>query len=283
MVERAISDELGEELLAKTAHEKSLEKVLTDRTAFHCKDSNCAIQLTCVNFGKTGGKRFYYTPTSKEMLHHIDCSEISFKDRKEQIEREVATAKGAVKKDGTIRMTLSPNKAKSTLKVEQENKKGEIISDVKASSRKNIKTHETTNMYSVASFVDLYNSPSIDNTRPIIRIGKKLVSLEDLFLKVDEAQYTLDLHIYEGVGKISTFKKDMLKIVLNDKKKIPIFTNKSRVMRQNKDIVSKYADTDEEIQIYFRGNLGKEKTKSKFLPFNDAIYKDLYFTSVDKL
>ena len=48
-------------------------------------------------------------------------------------------------------------------------------------------------------------------------------------------------------------------------------------------IVSKYADTDEEIQIYFRGNLGKEKTKSKFLPFNDAIYKDLYFTSVDKL
>lgn len=58
MVERAISDELGEELLAKTAHEKSLEKVLTDRTAFHCKDSNCAIQLTCVNFGKTGGKDF---------------------------------------------------------------------------------------------------------------------------------------------------------------------------------------------------------------------------------
>lgn len=54
-------------------------------------------------------------------------------------------------------------------------------------------------------------------------------------------------------------------------------------MRQNKDIVSKYADTDEVIQIYFRGNLGKEKTKSKFLPFNDAIYKDLYFTSVDKL
>ncbi|MFU1806312.1 hypothetical protein, partial [Enterococcus faecium] len=77
---------------------------------------------------------------------------------------------------------------------------------------------------------------------------------EDLFLKVDKAQYTLDLHIYEGIGKISTFKKDMLKIVFNDKKMIPIFTNKSRVMRQNKDIVSKYADTDEEIQIYFRGN-----------------------------
>ncbi|HDT8014643.1 TPA: hypothetical protein RD634_002740, partial [Enterococcus faecalis] len=179
MVERAFSEELGEEVSAKVAYRKSMKGEITDKKAFHCIDPNCAIQLTCINFGEPKGKRFYFTTSCREALHNIDCSEITVADRKEQISTEHELAKKTIQKDGTIRMSQSLNKVASTIKTEVEDKSGIIVTNETNSTTKNGTIRETRNIYSLASFVELYYDPMIDNDWQQVRIKDELISLNE--------------------------------------------------------------------------------------------------------
>ncbi|EOI30456.1 hypothetical protein [Enterococcus faecalis] len=281
MVERAFSEELGEEVSAKVAYRKSMKGEITDKKAFHCIDPNCAIQLTCINFGEPKGKRFYFTTSCREALHNIDCSEITVADRKEQISTEHELAKKTIQKDGTIRMSQSLNKVASTIKTEVEDKSGIIVTNETNSTTKNGTIRETRNIYSLASFVELYYDPMIDNDWQQVRIKDELISLNELFVPSSETSVGNRIRIYMGVGKITIFKKTILKVVFSDFPENPIFTNKDRAMRQNKEIISKYVDSDEEIKIYFRGYFGKKDGKFKYLSFHEqSIYKDLFFSKL---
>ncbi|MBO1126580.1 hypothetical protein FQS96_14155 [Enterococcus faecalis] len=283
MVERAYSIEKSMKLNAKEAQKYSLEGELNDPKAFTCCDEACHIPLTCTNFKNPKGKRFFYTPSCKEELHNIDCSEISQKERKEQIENEKDKAKSTIEKDGTIRMVLSPNKTKSTLEAKKENAEGELVSNNSGNVSSGKSTKETRNMYSVASFVGLYKDPSINNEDNCIRIGKELISLTELFKSPRKRSFQGPIRIYFGKGMIKTasFNKDIIEITFSECPNEKIYSNRKRLMRQNSEMITKHCDKSEELTIYFRGNYGeKEEKKNKlsFLPFHEnQIYKDLYF------
>lgn len=282
MVEDARSIELKRNISAKEAYKRSIRKELVDKRAFICKDPNCGINLTCTNFGKINGKKFYFTPSFHETLHILDCTEISLIDRKKQVGMEKESAKSTIEKDGTIRMTKSNSLVKTNIQryFEEENEPG-FTNETKNNNNRKIK-RETRNIYSIASFVGLYLDSTIDNELQKIKINSEIISLNQLFIPAGNTAVGTDIRIYMGTGKINTFKKDMIKIVFSDFSKYPIFTNKNKIIMQNEKLLLKYLDENKEIKIYFRGYFGKTENKFKYLSFhNNSIYKDLYFDSTD--
>lgn len=83
MSERAYSLECNEPITAKKANALSRKRILLDSQMFRCNDPNCAIDLTCTNWNRNG-KKYYFTPSSKDELHIVGCTEISVGEAREQ-------------------------------------------------------------------------------------------------------------------------------------------------------------------------------------------------------
>ncbi|KXU03341.1 hypothetical protein [Streptococcus oralis] len=276
MVERAYSLEVKKTISAFEAQKYSLEGRLNSEKNFRCIDQDCQIPLTCTNWKKKDGKRFYFKPSHNDELHVEGCTCISPQEVKDQVSKEFIGAKGTVSDGGIISVKKSLSKARVT---------GDTVVgslDIAEQSRNSSRTNISSNQlqdrqfYSVATFVELYENPQIDNNVRNIRIEGELISLNEYF--VDTTGHIVEdrQRIFYGLAwvSIADFNPDMLQIEFIGSDYPKVFSNIERIKeRSNTKNIADLIDKEPEY-IYFRGKLNS-KTK-KFESFNDKFYKDLY-------
>lgn len=241
--------------------------------------------MSLTNFSKPisqeDKKRIYFTTGNRMYLHVLGCTGISTKEKEEQIKKEVDAAHSTIKKTGIIRMVHSPKRVIASIEAESKEEKIESNQNsTESNDSKEKRRREARSIYSVASFVELYNREDIDNSQYNIQVGSEILSLEELFLNAKNTAASNKIRIYQGIGKITTasFRDTMLEVKFSEFQETSIFTNKKMIMRQNLKTVTSYCDSDEELQIYFRGYYGIKNGKRCFLPFHEGqVYKDLYF------
>lgn len=246
--------------------------------------------MSLTNFKKTisqeDKKRIYFTTGNRMHLHVLGCTGISTKEKEEQIKKEVDAAQSTIKKTGIVRMVHSPKRVIASIEAEAKEEKIESNQNsTKSNDNKGKRKREARNIYSVASFVELYNRGDIDNSLYNIQVDSEILSLEELFLNVRDTAISNKIRIYQGIGKIATasFRDTVLEVKFSDFQETSIYTNKKMIMRQNLKTVTSYCDSNEELQIYFRGYYGIKKGKICFLPFHEGqVYKDLYFKKVSE-
>ncbi|GAB2023970.1 hypothetical protein OfM1_00400 [Lactovum odontotermitis] len=286
MSERAYSIELNKSIMAKQASELSRKGVLIDSKKFRCSDPICAIDLTCTNWNHNG-KKYYFTPSSKDDLHIVGCTEISVSEAREQSKREALGAKETINKNGLIKMTKSVNKASTTIKPTTIN--GQLDTENSSSNLNiGIKTREETrHMYSIASFVDLFTDIDVDNDKQFVVIENQKISLNTLFVKSSEPYVDGSItRIFYGKAKLKSTafnreklnsnKGDVVEIEFIDSNFPKIYSN--IVMLSERAVTSnilEYLDSNKYPTVFFRGKLLTDG--KKFEPFNDKFYKDLQF------
>jgi hypothetical protein len=279
MSERAFSIEKKIRMTAKKASILANKKELNDKRAFICCDENCNIALTCSNWGVLNGIKYYFRPSSNDELHIVGCTEISSEEEKRQVEKEKSRAKTTINKSGMIKMTKSINKARTDIGVHQEDENSSVKNSHKRADGKSAGTRsESSNLYSLASFVDLYNDEEINHNNKIIVMDNELLSLNELFVDL-QSEIEFDItRIFYGKAKVSTgFKEGMLQIDFVNREKLHVYSNIEAVTkRNNRKIVKKYLDKNQEIYVYIRGKIIPDMLKEKFIPYNDSVYKDLY-------
>ena len=279
MSERAYSIEKKIRMTAKKASTLAYKKELNDKRAFICCDENCKIALTCSNWGVLNGKKYYFRPSSNDELHIVGCTEISSEEEKTQIEKEKSRAKITINKSGIIKMTKSINKARTDIGVNQEDENSSVNNTHKRADGKSAGIRrESRNLYSLASFVDLYNDAEINHINKIIMMDNELISLNELFVDL-QSEVELDKNrIFYGKAKVSTgFKEGMLQIDFDNHENLRVYSNIDAVTKRNNGkIVKKSLDKNQEICVYIRGKIISDGSKEKFVPYNDSVYKDLY-------
>lgn len=279
MSERAYSIEKKIRMTAKKASALACKKELNDKRAFICCDENCKIALTCSNWGVLNGKKYYFRPSSNDELHIVGCTEISSEEEKTQVEKEKSQAKTTINKSGMVKMTKSINKARTDIGSHQEDENSSVKNTQKKADGKSAGTRkESRNLYSLASFVDLYNDEEINHHNKIIMMDNELLSLNELFVDLQsEIEFYIN-RIFYGKAKVSTaFKEGMLQIDFVNREKLRAYSNIDAVTKRNNGkIVKKYLDKNQEIYVYIRGKIILDGSKEKFIPYNDSVYKDLY-------
>lgn len=287
MSERAYSTELKKAITAKKASESSRKGTLLDSKNFCCNDPNCAIDLTCTNWNRNG-KKYYFTPSSKEDLHIVGCTEISASEAREQTKRESQGAKETINKNGVIKMTKSINKARTTIAPTNSSTlpNTNTPSYNVASGRKT--KEESRHMYSIASFVDLFNDGDVDNNKQFVAIESGRVSLNTLFVCSDSTYVDWnETRIFYGKAKLKSIsfnkeksnsnEKEVVEIEFIDSNLPKIYSNIAMLSkRATTSNLLEYIDTSKCPTVFFRGKL--LTGGSKFESFNDKVYKDLQFT-----
>ncbi|MCY6356006.1 hypothetical protein [Clostridium sp. ZS2-4] len=279
MSERAYSLEKKDRMTAKKASSLAYRKELNDKRAFICCDENCQIGLTCSNWGILNGKKYYFRPSSNDELHIIGCTEISSDEEKTQIEQEKNCAKTTINKNGLIKMTKSVNKARTDIGVHQGNEDAPMNSVHKRADGKPAGTkQESRNLYSVASFVDLYSDAEINHTDKNIMVDNELLSLNELFVDLQSTVEFDKFRIFYGKAIISKgFKEGMLQIDFVQHENLRVYSNIDAVIkRSNGKIVKKYLDKNKDVYVYLRGKITSDGLKERFVPYNDSVYKDLF-------
>ncbi|AOA00689.1 hypothetical protein BFC22_11585 [Carnobacterium divergens] len=286
MAERAYSIEIKKEITAKKASELSQKGDLLDSKNFYCIDPNCAINLTCTNWNRRG-KKYYFTPSSKDDLHIVGCTQISASEAKEQSKREAVGAKETISKNGLIKMTKSVNKVRTTIKAtnaELSTNTGSSFSNLNIGKKAK---EEYRHMYSIASFVDLFNDNDVDNNTQFVSIEKNKISLNTLFIQSSSTYVEWNAtRIFFGKAKLKSIsfdkiglkseKKNVVEIEFIDSKFPKIYSNITMLSkRATTSNILEYLDTDKYTTVYFRGKL--LNSGNKFERFNDKVYKDLLF------
>lgn len=277
MSERAFSLELQKNIYAKKASGLSMKGELVDKRAFQCSDSNCRINLTCTNWNQYGEK-YYFTPSSKEELHIVGCTEISPSEASEQYKKEADGAKSTINKNGLIKMTESINKSKTDIRAKIEDLP--VTSNfINSDSRPNRKKEtESRQLYSIASFVELYEDNAVNNDSQFVLISKSKISLNELFVKSQNFYFPYNkVRIFFGKALIETasFGENMLQIKFLNRKLPKIYSNIDKL--SNRPLTSKvtsYLDKKKYANVYYRGKLIDNGTK--LVPYNDKVYKDIY-------
>jgi hypothetical protein len=279
MSERAHSLEEKDRMTAKKASSLAYKKELNDKRAFICCDENCQIGLTCSNWGILNGKKYYFRPSSNDELHIVGCTEISSDEEKTQIEQEKSRAKTTINKNGLIKMTKSINKARTDIGVHQDGEDAPVNSLHKRAAGKSAGIRrESRNLYSVASFVDLYSDAEINHTDKIIMVDNELLSLNELFVDLQSTVEFDKNRIFYGKAIVSTgFKEGMLQIDFVKRGNLRVYSNiDAAIKRSTGKIVKKYIDKNKDVYVYLRGKIISDGSKEKFVPYNDLVYKDLY-------
>lgn len=286
VAERAYSIEIKKEITAKKASELSQKGDLLDSKNFYCIDPNCAINLTCTNWNRRG-KKYYFTPSSKDDLHIVGCTQISASEAKEQSKREAVGAKETISKNGLIKMTKSVNKVRTTIKAtnaELSTNTGSSFSNLNIGKKAK---EEYRHMYSIASFVDLFNDNDVDNNTQFVSIEKNKISLNTLFIQSSSTYVEWNAtRIFFGKAKLKSIsfdkiglkseKKNVVEIEFIDSKFPKIYSNITMLSkRATTSNILEYLDTDKYTTVYFRGKL--LNSGNKFERFNDKVYKDLLF------
>lgn len=214
MVERAYSLEVKKTISAFEAQKYSLEGRLNSEKNFRCIDQDCQIPLTCTNWKKKDGKRFYFKPSHNDELHVEGCTCISPQEVKDQVSKEFIGAKGTVSDDGIISVKKSLSKARVTGDTVVGSL--DIAEQSRSSSRTNISRNQVQDRQfsSVATFVELYEDPQIDNNVRNIRVEGELISLNEYFVKTTGQIVEDKQRIFYGLARVSIadFNPDMLQI-----------------------------------------------------------------------
>lgn len=276
MVERAYSLEVKKTISAFEAQKYSLEGRLNSEKNFRCIDQDCQIPLTCTNWKKKDGKRFYFKPSHNDELHVEGCTCISPQEVKDQASKEFIGAKGTVSDGGIISVKKSLSKARVT---------GDTVVgslDIAEQSKSSSRTNNSRNQVqdrqfsSVATFVELYEDPQIDNNVRNIRVEGELISLNEYFVKTTGQIVEDKQRIFYGLAwvSIADFNPGMLQIEFVGSDYPKVYSSVESIKeRSNTRNIADLIDEESE-HIYFRGKLNG-KTK-KFESFNDKFYKDLY-------
>ncbi|MHA7610783.1 conserved hypothetical protein [Weissella viridescens] len=284
MVDSAFSIEQNEEISARCAQEKSHLGQLTDKRKFLC--NGCGVKLTCINWGKNPSniKRCYFTPTDRNVLHYLDCPKIDSVERKSQIKKESDMATNLIQTGNEINMCVSKEKAISNIIDESINSS---MMNVTRSKNTQInsptKTSKKANLYSLASFVELYDNPKIQNESTIINVSGEKMTLNELFKEANDLNNSSSksIHIFYGTGKLEKMSKnnEILMIKSDDFPKT-IFANLKLVERLNANLIKKYLGTGERVNVYFRGRYDMND-EHPYKPFHDGkVYMDVYFTNM---
>ena len=276
MVERAYSLEVKKTISAFEAQKYSLEGRLNSEKNFRCIDQDCQIPLTCTNWKKKDGKRFYFKPSHNDELHVEGCTCISPQEVKDQASKEFIGAKGTVSDGGIISVKKSLSKARVT---------GDTVVgslDIAEQSKSSSRTNNSRNQVqdrqfsSVATFVELYEDPQIDNNVRNIRVEGELISLNEYFVKTTGQIVEDKQRIFYGLAwvSIADFNPGMLQIefVGSDYPKVYSSVESIKERSNTRNIADLIGENPE--YIYFRGKLDSQN--NKFKSFNDKFYKDLY-------
>ncbi|UOQ49031.1 hypothetical protein MUN88_02515 [Gracilibacillus caseinilyticus] len=277
MSERALSLELNKNIHAKKASELSRNGILKNKRAFQCSDTNCRIDLTCTNWNKSG-KKYFFTPSSKEELHILGCTAISTNEASEQYKKEADGAKSTIKKNGLIKMTESINKNTTDIKAKTEDlSANDNFINTNSSTTNKIRS-ESRQLYSIPSFVELYKDTAINNESQFILIDKSKISLNELFVKSKSTHFTNNkIRIFFGNALIKTasFGENMLQIEFLNSKLPKIYSNINKLSaRPLTSKVLSYLDKNKYAFVYYRGKLIGNGTK--FNSYNDKVYKDIF-------
>lgn len=276
MVEQAYSIELKDNISAIRAHRFSLEGRLNSKNNFRCIDEECLIPLTCTNWKKSDGKRFYFKPSHNDELHIQGCACISAQENKEQVNKEVHKARETISDSGIISVKKSLNKARVN--------GGKSVASLDttehsiSSSRINIHRNQVQDrqLSAVATFVELYEDPQINNSFKNIRIEDELISLDEYFVDIKKPLVKDKQRIFYGLAQVSiaSFNKKILQIQFIDSDYPNIYSSLEQIQkRSNTRNIADLIDKKPEY-IYFRGKLDSQN--NKFKSFNDKFYKDLY-------
>ena len=277
MVESAYSLEFNRELDAKKASEYSLTKSLKSDKAFRCLDKDCKIPLTCTNWEKPGGKRFFFRPSHNDEPHVEGCTCITPQEIQEQVKKEVSKGRQTILQSGVISVKKSVSKAKTNNSMKNGGSTvGKTISAIFGEKR-NSSQSQDRQLSSLATFVELFNDQDIDHDKPQIRVDGKLISLNDYFVDVTNSNLVKDKNrIFFGMAEVSVanFNKEILQIEFVNSQYPKVCTNLNKLKERagTRNIVE-VIETGSKI-VYFRGRLNS-KTE-KFESFNDKFYKDLH-------
>lgn len=277
MVESAYSLEFNRELDAKKASEYSLTKSLKSDKAFRCLDKDCNIPLTCTNWEKQSGKRFFFRPSHNDEPHVEGCTCITPQEIQEQVKKEVSKGRQTILQSGVISVKKSVSKAKTNNSMKNEGSTVDKTINAIFGEKRNSSQSQDRQLSSLATFVELFNDQDIDHDKPQIRVDGKLISLNDYFVDVTNSNLVKDKNrIFFGMAEVSVanFNEEILQIKFINSQYPNVYINLNKLKERagTRNIVE-VIETGFKI-VYFRGKLNS-KTK-KFESFNDKFYKDLY-------
>ncbi|PAV27813.1 hypothetical protein CIL05_19890 [Virgibacillus profundi] len=146
-------------------------------------------------------------------MHIVGCTEISPSEASEQYKKEADGAKSTINKNGLIKMTESINKSKADIRAKTEDLP--VTSNfINSNSRPNGKKGtESRQLYSIASFVELYEDNIVNNDSQFVVISKSKISLNELFVKSQNFCFPYnEVRIFFGKALIETasFGENML-------------------------------------------------------------------------
>ena len=252
-------------------------KSLKSDKAFRCLDKDCKIPLTCTNWEKPGGKRFFFRPSHNDEPHVEGCTCITPQEIQEQVKKEVSKGRQTILQSGVISVKKSVSKAKTNNSMKNGGSTvGKTINAIFGEKR-NSSQSQDRQLSSLATFVELFNDQDIDHDKPQIRVDGKLISLNDYFVDVTNSNLVKDKNrIFFGMAEVSVanFNKEILQIEFVNSQYPKVCTNLNKLKERagTRNIVE-VIETGSKI-VYFRGRLNS-KTE-KFESFNDKFYKDLH-------
>ena len=276
MVERAYSVEFERELDAKKANQYSITGSLKSEKEFKCIDPNCEIPLTCTNWRKKDGKRYYFRPSHNDEPHVEGCTCVTPQEIREHINKEVLEAKNAISQSSIISVKKSLSKAKTaSISTDVTSSRGETTNNGSEGNGTSNQVQDRQ-LSSLATFVELFNDEEVDNDAQLLRIDGELISLSDYFIDVVNSPVKDKNRIFFGKANISkaSVGENMLEIEFLNSDYPKIYSNIKKIQERanTKNIANLIGNGP--ITIYFRGLLHSKD--NKFKPFNDKFYKDLY-------
>ncbi|GAA2863904.1 hypothetical protein [Lactobacillus intestinalis] len=277
MVEIAFSEELNKEIEAKEANKLSRKGSLKSKYTFHCLDPDCAIPLTCTNWGKVG-KRYYFAPSSNSVLHIDGCNQISSTELKSQNKNDFTTSKNIVNNGGLIIIDRYSNRPKTQVATNRQPVKSKNNTNHQNNGN-NTKGTKTQNSHrsSMYSLIQLWRDNAIPNNVGFLRIDGQRITLNDLFVNVGNLNQIADQlpHIFYGEATVSYSRKKPVGFYFPAFTDAKLYSNYDQLIkRAATSRIKEYINSGNMTTVFFRGYY--DQNLKKFKSFNDKFYQDIY-------
>lgn len=284
MVEQAKSLELGKPISAREANKYSLNGKLKDKRAFRCACDICQIPLTCSNWQRENGKRYFFRPTNNNQLHVPECTEISSRDEKRIESKEKDKLAETIKNNKIIKMEQSQPPSKTNMKdmrnkqIKNSKKKRQSQGAQQSSSLRK----EVRHSYSLPAIIDYAEEPGNNDVK--VEIEGRIIPLKKLLKSKYTPKMTGDVFIYYGAAILGKLNKDGVKINFDEKSFPELHSNRLNLERRlGKRVIKSYIKNSKKVKAFFRGKIvySDKEGKNIFIPFNKYFYQDIYIRPLD--